>query len=111
MRAHWPQPFAAQGAAAGLGFETARVLALHGARVTLAARSQAAADDAVARLRTALGAAGAAAQLSALALDLSSIASVEAGAEQLLATTPKLDILINNAGAASAPCSAQLKLF
>lgn len=92
-----------QGAGSGLGFEAARCLAAVGGRVTVAARSQAAAEDAVKRMRAALGNAGATADLSPLALDLSSLASVEAGAKAFLAATPSLDVLINNAGVMAAP--------
>jgi NAD(P)-dependent dehydrogenase (short-subunit alcohol dehydrogenase family) len=93
----------AQGAAAGLGFETARVLAAVGGRVTVAARSQVAADDTVARLREVLGADGAAAHLSSLELDLSRLSSIEAGAARFLAATPALDVLICNAGVMACP--------
>lgn len=89
---------ASQGAGGGLGFETARVLALNGARVTVTARSQASAETAVAKLRAALGAAGASAQLRPLELDLSTCASTKKGAEAFLATGEPLDVLICNAG-------------
>jgi NAD(P)-dependent dehydrogenase (short-subunit alcohol dehydrogenase family) len=100
VRAHAPQ-----GAAAGLGFETARVLASVGGRVYLAARSQAAADGAVARLRTSLGPAGADADAHALALDLSSLASVAAGAADFMRDSRTLDVLICNAGVMAPPLS------
>ena len=87
-----------QGASAGLGFETARTLALVGGHVFVAARSQASAIDTVSRLRTALGAKGAAAQLTPLELNLSSLAAVERSAAAFQAQSSKLDCLINNAG-------------
>lgn len=93
------------GAAAGLGFETARTLASVGAIVHVMARSQAAAEGAVAGIRKALGEQGASAQLTPLAMDLSSLASVKTGAAKWLSTNEKLDILINNAGVMACPFS------
>jgi NAD(P)-dependent dehydrogenase (short-subunit alcohol dehydrogenase family) len=89
-----------QGAAAGLGFETARVLASVGGRVYLAARSAAAAEGAVARLRASLGPT---ADVHPLTLDLSSLASVEAGAAAFRAASPALHCLVNNAGVMAPP--------
>jgi retinol dehydrogenase-12 len=91
-----------QGAAAGLGFETARVLASVGGVVYLAARSQAAADGAVARLRTSLGP-DVNADVHGLELDLSSLASVKAGAAAFRAASPTLHCLVNNAGVMAPP--------
>ena len=74
-----------------------------GARVYVATRSAAASDDAVKRVKAALGAAGAGADVRPLALDLSSIASVEVGAAAFLAAEPKLHCLMNNAGVMAQP--------
>jgi NAD(P)-dependent dehydrogenase (short-subunit alcohol dehydrogenase family) len=91
-----------QGAGAGLGFETARVLARAGGRVFMAARTQAAAEDAVARVRAALGA-ETAAELHPLSCDLSSLAAVDAAAAAFLAASRTLDVLICNAGVMACP--------
>jgi NAD(P)-dependent dehydrogenase (short-subunit alcohol dehydrogenase family) len=87
------------GANAGLGFEIARVLARHGARVVLACRTAARAEQAAARLR----AAGPMAGLAVVRLDLASLASVRAAAAELRAGWPRLDLLINNAGVMEVP--------
>lgn len=87
-----------QGSAAGIGLETARALASAGGKVTVAARSQAQAEKAVDEIRTALGAQGPGADLSALELDLSSIESIKKGAAAFMQRVPKLNVLINNAG-------------
>ncbi|CAG9136560.1 unnamed protein product [Plutella xylostella] len=78
----------------GLGLEVARDLAQRGARVILACRSVrrgAAARDQLARET------GGDVQLRQL--DLASLRSVREFAAHILATEPRLDVLINNAGA------------
>jgi NAD(P)-dependent dehydrogenase (short-subunit alcohol dehydrogenase family) len=82
------------GANTGLGFETAKLLAQHGATVVLACRNSHKAADAAARI----GAAAPRANLSTLQLDLASLASVRRAAEQLRTDHPRIDLLINNAG-------------
>ncbi len=81
------------GANTGLGFETARALALKGANVTLACRDQAKAHAAQAKIK----ALKSDAQVSTLLIDLNDLESVKTAAEQIN-LGPKLDILINNAG-------------
>lgn len=82
------------GANTGIGFETARMLALRGARVILACRDQAkgsAALDSIVRER-----ADAAVQVSAL--DLSDLDSVRTFSERVSAEHKRLDLLVDNAG-------------
>jgi NAD(P)-dependent dehydrogenase (short-subunit alcohol dehydrogenase family) len=87
------------GANSGIGFEAARVLALRGASVVLACRDMGRAQDACARILA--GAPGAA--VTAVALDLASLASVKAAAQEIGARHARLDLLINNAGVMMAP--------
>ena len=87
------------GANTGLGFETARVLAARGASVVLAVRDiekgkRAAADIA----DTAAGA-----DVSVQPLDLTSLDSIRAAADELRAKHPRIDLLINNAGVMFTP--------
>lgn len=82
------------GANAGLGFEIASGLAGRGARVLLACRNAAKADAACALLR----ARHPAADLRVVPLDLGSLASVRAAADDVLAHETRLDLLANNAG-------------
>ena len=82
------------GANGGIGFETALVLAQHGAHVVLACRNPQRAADAAARI-TAAAPTG---KVSTLQLDLASLASVREAAEQLRAQHPRIDVLVNNAG-------------
>jgi NAD(P)-dependent dehydrogenase (short-subunit alcohol dehydrogenase family) len=89
------------GANTGIGFETASVLAAHGASVVLACRDPAKAEAAAARV-TAAGPAG---TVSTLRLDLASLASVRAAAEALHSSHARLDLLINNAGVMMPPHS------
>ncbi|MCW2908414.1 MAG: family NAD(P)-dependent oxidoreductase [Actinomycetia bacterium] len=78
----------------GLGFEAARVLAQAGAAIVLACRDPARGAAAAARIRvTAPGA-----RVDLVHLDLASLASVREAADQLRASYPVIDLLINNAG-------------
>ena len=82
------------GANTGLGFETARVLAAHGASVVLAVRDIEKGKRAAARIAgTAPGA-----DITVQPLDLTSLESIHAAAAELRARHPRIDLLINNAG-------------
>ena len=88
------------GVSAGLGVETARALAAHGAHVIGAARD-------LKKAETAMEAAWVAAKngggVELLALDLASLASVRAAADKLVAAGQPLDLVINNAGVMACP--------
>lgn len=82
------------GSSAGIGLETAKALAVRGATVVLAVRNPekgAAARDAITKAHPA-------ARLELQRLDLSSLTSVRAAAEELRLKHDKIDLLINNAG-------------
>lgn len=85
--------FLVTGANAGIGFETARVLASRGAHVVLACRDARRAEAAMDRIREDLPAA----ELSFQPLDLADLDQVRGAAEAVLAR-PRIDVLINNAG-------------
>lgn len=87
------------GASTGLGEETTRALAAHGAQITMAVRDLAKGDEAATRIRASVPDA----QLTLRQLDLGSLASVRRFADEQLAATPKLDVLINNAGVMACP--------
>jgi NAD(P)-dependent dehydrogenase (short-subunit alcohol dehydrogenase family) len=87
------------GANGGLGLETTRALAVAGAHVVMAARNLEKAEAAVADILR--GAPDAA--LEIVALDLASLESVRAAAEQILAGHERVDILVNNAGIMGIP--------
>lgn len=82
------------GANTGLGFETARVLAEHGAHVVLAVRDVEKGKQAAARMSG---------DVSVQALDLTSLASVRSAAADLRAAHPRIDLLVNNAGVMYTP--------
>ena len=84
------------GANTGLGFETARVLAEHGAHVVLAVRD-------VDKGQQAARASPAGRRSAVQHLDLTSLDSVRAAAADLRATHPRIDLLINNAGVMYTP--------
>ncbi|MFI5506807.1 SDR family NAD(P)-dependent oxidoreductase [Mycobacterium sp. NPDC051804] len=87
------------GANTGLGYETAAALAAKGARVVLAVRNTDKGKEAVRRIE----AASPSAQVDLQALDLTSLTSVRAAAEQLKANHESIDLLINNAGVMVTP--------
>ena len=94
------------GANSGLGLETARALAAHGATVVLACRSPQKAAAARAQLLTDLAHQSAASPhgaLDCLSLDLADLASVAAAADTLAQRYGRLDLLINNAGVMAPP--------
>ena len=88
------------GASAGLGVETARTLAAHGAEVVGAVRDLAKAQRATAEVRAGAANGG---SLSLVELDLASLKSVRACADALLADGRKFDVVIANAGVMRTP--------
>ncbi|MEI9976910.1 MAG: SDR family NAD(P)-dependent oxidoreductase [Ignavibacteriota bacterium] len=89
------------GVSAGLGVETARSLAAHGAHVVGAARDLAKAEDATAEVRKAAAAGHGSFEL--IALDLANLASVRACADALVAAGKPFDVVIANAGVMATP--------
>jgi retinol dehydrogenase 12 len=87
--------FLVTGVTSGIGLETARALARRGGNVILGARDAARGRGVVDEI---VGA-GLAAEL--LEIDMASFSSVRRAAEQLTASHPRLDVLINNAGMVS----------
>ena len=87
------------GANGGLGLETARELARHGAHVVMAVRNQQKAQAAVEDIRGTVPDAA----LELVAMDLGSQESVRTAAEQILAAHDRVDLLINNAGVMGIP--------
>jgi NAD(P)-dependent dehydrogenase (short-subunit alcohol dehydrogenase family) len=81
------------GATGGLGYETARVLAEHGATVVLAARDDQRLEAAADRLR-AFGA------VTTQRVDLASLRSIRAAVDEL---PDRIDLLVNNAGVMQPP--------
>lgn len=88
------------GVSAGLGVETARVLAAHGARVVGAARDLAKARAATVHVRDQAARGG---SLELVELDLADLASVRRCADGLLAAGQPFDLIIANAGVMAAP--------
>jgi NAD(P)-dependent dehydrogenase (short-subunit alcohol dehydrogenase family) len=82
------------GANTGIGLETARMLALRGARVVLACRNPEKGRDAKARIEAEKPAGSA----TLAALDLSDLDSVAAFADAFAKAHERLDLLVDNAG-------------
>jgi NAD(P)-dependent dehydrogenase (short-subunit alcohol dehydrogenase family) len=82
------------GANTGIGFETARMLALRGARVVLACRDQNKGQAAVERILRERGSAN----VALAALDLADLTSVARFAAEFSGRDDRLDLLIHNAG-------------
>src|ERR1700691_1786908 len=89
------------GVSAGIGVETARALAAHGAQVVGAARDLVKAEAATAQVRKDAAANGGSFEL--VALDLASLTSVRACADELLARGEAFDVVIANAGVMATP--------
>ncbi|NPT33725.1 SDR family NAD(P)-dependent oxidoreductase [Paraburkholderia xenovorans] len=89
------------GVSAGLGVETARALASHGATVVGAARDLEKAERAITGARQEAVAGGGSIEL--VELDLASLASVRACSDKLLAEGKPFDIVIANAGVMATP--------
>lgn len=87
------------GANTGIGFETAKALAAHGATTVLACRDARKAQDAAARIT----AAAPEADVRVVALDLGSLDSVRKAAEEIGAAHERIDLLVNNAGVMMPP--------
>ncbi|MCW2317807.1 NAD(P)-dependent dehydrogenase (short-subunit alcohol dehydrogenase family) [Rhodoblastus acidophilus] len=90
------------GATGGLGYETALALAAAGAEVVLTGRNPAKGADALARLR----AGHPQANVRFAHLDVASLASVSAFAEDMRAAGRGVDLLVNNAGIMAPPARA-----
>ncbi|WOL10850.1 short-chain dehydrogenase TIC 32, chloroplastic [Canna indica] len=82
------------GATSGIGAETARVLAMRGARLVLPARNLKAAEETKIRIEEEFPDAS----IVVLLLDLSSLSSVRCFVSRFLALRLPLNLLINNAG-------------
>jgi NAD(P)-dependent dehydrogenase (short-subunit alcohol dehydrogenase family) len=82
------------GATSGIGLVTAHELAARGARVVLVGRNREKCDAAVRQIQTATGNK----QVEALLADLSSQQQVRDLARQFRELSPRLDVLVNNAG-------------
>ncbi len=89
------------GASAGLGVETARSLAAHGAQVVGAVRDLKKAETATAQVRKDAAANGGSFEL--IALDLANLKSVRGCADELLAKGEPFDVIIANAGVMATP--------
>jgi NAD(P)-dependent dehydrogenase (short-subunit alcohol dehydrogenase family) len=89
------------GVSAGLGVETARSLAAHGAQVVGAARDLTKAKTATAQVQKDAAANGGTFEL--VELDLASLKSVRASADRLLEKGKPFDVVIANAGVMATP--------
>jgi NAD(P)-dependent dehydrogenase (short-subunit alcohol dehydrogenase family) len=97
------------GVSAGLGIETARSLAAHGADVVGAARDLKKAEGATTQVRKDAAANGGSFEL--VTLDLASLKSVRACADALLAKGQFFDVIIANAGVMATPFSYTVDHF
>src|SRR5258705_6453817 len=88
------------GVSAGLGVETARALAAHGAHVVGAARDLSKAQAATEQVRAQAASGG---SLHLVLLDLASLDSVRRCADGLLAAGKPFDVIIANAGVMACP--------
>ena len=87
------------GGNAGLGYETVRALADHGADVVMASRNE---DKARSARQSILGDSPEA-LISVVQLDLASIDSVQSAVQSIISAHDTIDILVNNAGLMALP--------
>jgi NAD(P)-dependent dehydrogenase (short-subunit alcohol dehydrogenase family) len=87
------------GANAGLGFETARALAQHGAHVVMACRNA----DKAAAAEASINALSPSGSVEVLLTDMADLDSIAGSAALFLAGHERLDLLINNAGIMATP--------
>jgi len=87
------------GANSGIGYETAKALADHGAHVVLACRNDERARQARDKMESELDRCS----LELLHLDLADLVSVHRAAETVLSVHARLDLLVNNAGVMGTP--------
>jgi NAD(P)-dependent dehydrogenase (short-subunit alcohol dehydrogenase family) len=91
--------FVITGAASGLGEESTRALAAHGASVLMLARDPAKNEEAAARVRGAVPDA----LISLDTVDLADLASIRSFAARFLESGQAIDVLMNNAGVMACP--------
>ena len=84
---------------AGLGVETARVLAARGAQIVSVVRDAKKGEDAIAQIRESVPNAN----IELAVLDLSNLPSVRQGADDIAKRFPRIHRLINNAGVMACP--------
>ncbi len=89
------------GASAGLGQETARAVAAHGADLVLGVRDLEKGERAAAPVREAAAGSGAAVELRAV--DLASLASIRTFTDRVLDDYDRIDVIIANAGVMATP--------
>lgn len=92
--------FVITGANSGIGFEAAKILANHGGRVILLCRNAVKAKAAVSDIASSVTGSG---TVEAVQMDLSDMASIRAGAEEIATLAPKIDALVANAGVMAPP--------
>jgi NAD(P)-dependent dehydrogenase (short-subunit alcohol dehydrogenase family) len=92
------------GANSGIGYQAARELARHGAKVLLGCRSAAKGQAARERILSERpGAQVGGAQLEVVELDIASLASIRSFATVFVGSGARLDLLVNNAGVMALP--------
>jgi NAD(P)-dependent dehydrogenase (short-subunit alcohol dehydrogenase family) len=87
------------GGSSGLGQETARALAAHGAHVVLTARNVPKGEGVAAAIRESTGNQ----KVEVMDVELGAMASIRSFAERFLARHPRVDVLIDNAGVMACP--------
>jgi NAD(P)-dependent dehydrogenase (short-subunit alcohol dehydrogenase family) len=97
------------GVSAGLGVETARSLAAHGAQVVGAARDLTKAEAATTQVRKDAAAHGGSFEL--VELDLASLKSVRACSDKLITKGERFDVVVANAGVMATPFAHTLDGF
>lgn len=85
----------------GVGFEVVKILYSKGARVYLAARSEAKAKEAIKNIKSTISSPSG--EIKFLHIDLADLTTIKKAADEFGAQEEKLDVLWNNAGVAAMP--------
>ena len=104
QKSHISQVFIVTGAASGVGFELAKLLAGCGGTVYVAARSKEKVDRAIKSISQANAGKG---KLHPLLLDLANFSSIKPAVNEFLDKESRLDVLVHNAGLMTPPAGSK----
>jgi retinol dehydrogenase-12 len=97
------------GAAAGVGFELAKMLYVAGGTVYIAARSTSRCEGAIERIKVQTSGGASAGKLKSMVIDLADLTTIKGAVDEFLHQETRLDVLVNNAAVMLPPVGSQGK--